>query len=170
MRTTISAIAVLLLSACGSPSNTATTAPDAPAKIYKMGEMASAKGLDFTVTKAEQRGFLGAAGQGFKAEAGETFVVVNYTLKNTSGEALPLFDRPEVSLKDAGGHSYAKDDAGSMMAGTMMMKDPSGMSSDLNPGVSAKTAAAWKISKAAYDSGPWTVVIDASPALTFKLK
>ena len=169
MRTIISATALLLLSACGSPSDTSTTAPAAPAKTYKLGETASAKGLDFTVTKVEQRGFLGAAGQGFKAEAGETFVVVYYSLKNTSGEALTLGERPDISLTDAAGHNYIKDDSGSMMAGGMM-NDPSGMASDLNPGVAAKTAAAWKVFKAAYGTGQWNLVVDTSPTLTFKLK
>ena len=169
MRTMISAIAVLLLSACGSSSDTSTTAPAAPAKTYKLGETASAKGLDFTVTKVDQRSLLGAGGEGFKAEPGETFVVVYYTLKNTAGEALTLMDRPSISLTDAEGHSFIKDDAGSMMAGGMM-KDPSGMASDLNPGVAAKTAAAWKVSKAAYGTGQWKLVVDTSPTLTFKLK
>ncbi len=168
MRTIISATALLLLSACGSSSDTTTPAA-AATKIYKLGETASAKGLDFTVTKVDQRSLLGAGGEGFKAEPGETFVVVYYTLKNTAGEALTLMDRPSISLTDATGHSFIKDDAGSMMEGGMM-KDPSGMASDLNPGVAAKTAAAWKVSKAAYESGQWNIVVDTNPTLTFKLK
>jgi hypothetical protein len=106
---------------------------------------------------------------GPKAEASETFVVVSYTLKNTSGKALPFLERPGLSLVDGKGQTYAPDDiAGIMAAG--MMNDPSGMSADLNPNVSAKTKAVWKLDKAAFDRATWRLNVATDPQLAFSLK
>ena len=159
-----------LLSACdGSPKKGATSQATAEAAPVALGKMGTADGLEFTLTDVKTPSQVGAGGVGPKAAAGETFVVVSYMLKNTSGKPLPLMERPGVELVDAKGQTYAPDIAASLMAAGMM-NDPSGMASDLNPNVSAKTKSAWLISKSAFDKGTWTLVVASDPRLTFALK
>lgn len=166
--------ALLALAGCGDPSSTpandqtaATPAPEsAPLPIKETGK---AKGVDFTVTKVATSSQIGPAGIGVTAGEGETFVVVDYTLKNTSEAPLPLMERPGIKLVDAKGQAYAMDDmAGGMSAA--MMDDPTGMGADLNPNTSAKSKAAWRVEKAAFDKDTWRVVVGSDPQLTFALK
>lgn len=162
--------ALLLLSACGEPSQTtggeATAQPEA--KPVALGEAGKAKGVDFTVTKVKITNQVGPAGIGPKAEAGETFVVVNYTIKNTSSEPLTLMERPTLTLIDGNGQGYSVDDVAGVMVGGMM-DDASGMVADLNPGVSAKTGTAWKVAKQGFDKASWRLVVNTDPVLTFAL-
>ena len=163
-----------VLSACGESSQqTAGTDAAAAAQIATpptaKGKTGKAENVDFTITSVDQPSQVGMAGMGPKAEAGETFVVVSYTLKNTGTGALPLMERPSLSLIDPSGTSYSPDDSATLMAAGMM-DDPSGMASDLNPNVSAKSKAAWKVDKAAFDRATWTLAVAADPTLTFALK
>ena len=138
--------------------------------MIAVGEPGKATGVDFTVTSISTTSQVGPAMvDGPKAEPGETFVVVGYTLKNTADKPLTFGDRPALSLVDGKGQTYAPDMPATMMAGGMMT-DPTGMSSDLNPNISAKTKAAWKVDKAAFDKKTWKVVVGTDPALTFALK
>lgn len=164
-----------VIAACGegpASPGAAETEASAPAVAVTpptaVGEAGNAEGSNYTVTSVETANQLGAAGIGPKAEAGETFVVVSYTIKNTADAPLTLMERPALSLVDGNGQSYATDDMATMMAAGMM-DDPSGMASDLNPNVSAKTKAAWKVDKASFDKATWRVVVASDPALTFAL-
>lgn len=167
---TIFALAAFLTACDGGSTTTAsnetTTETTAPVALKQTGK---AEGVDFTVTAVDTPRQIGPAGVGPKAEAGETFVVISYTIKNTGSKLLPFMDRPGLSLVDAKGQTYAPDDMATPMAGGMM-DDPTGISSDLNPNVSAKTKAAWKVDKAAFDKGTWKLVVASDPQLTFALK
>ena len=169
---TIIALAALL-SACGGTPTTApnetTTSTNAASPPVAIGKVGKANGIDVTVTAVATPNQIGPAGVGAKAEAGETFVVVSYTIKNTGSSALPLMERPGLSLVDAKGQTYAPDDMAGPMAAAMM-DDVTGMAADLNPNVSAKTKTAWKVDKAAFDPGTWRLVVATDPALTFALK
>lgn len=164
-----------VLTACGggSPSQPAGNGVDAAAHsstpAIAVGEPGKAGAVQFIVTSVSTTGQIGPAPVGAKAEAGETFVVVSYTIKNVGDATLPFADRPGVTLVDGKGQSYEPDMSSSMMAAGMM-SDTSGMASDLNPNVSAKTKVAWKIDKAAFDKASWKVVVATDPALTFALK
>lgn len=161
-----------LLTACGGGTTTAsneTKTESAAAAPIAFKQAGKAEGVDFTVIAVDTPKQIGPAGIGPKAEAGETFVVVSYMIKNTGSKQLSFMDRPGLSLVDAKGQSYAPDDMATPMAGGMM-DDPTGTSSDLNPNVSAKTKAAWKVDKAAFDKGSWKLVVASDPQLTFALK
>lgn len=172
--------ALVLLSACGEAPISQPTGDglpqisDIPAsaktteKPIALGETGKGKGVDFTITKVTTTSQIGPAGSGPKAEPTETFVVVHYTIKNTSGAALSAMDRPAISLVDAKGQRYVTDDMAGIMVG-VLMDDASGMSADLNPGVSAKTGTAWKVAKDGFDKATWRIVVETDPALTFAL-
>ena len=163
-----------LLTACGGASDSSANGADAPSKTaaapsIALGKTGKAEGVDFTVTAVATPNQVGPTGVGAKAEAGETFVVVSYTIKNTSGQALELMNRPAVTLVDPKGQTYAPDEMAAGMSAAMM-DDVSGMASDLNPNVSAKTKTAWKVDKAAFDKATWRMTVATDPALTFALK
>jgi len=164
----ISAVA-LALSACGETSQSGGNAQSGgesnSAATFAIGKTGTAKGVEYVLTKVEQRTQIGPAGIGPKAEPNETFVVAHYTIKNTSSSPLPALERPGVGLVDGSGQTFALDDLASGMA-----SDMTGLYEDLNPGVSAKTAAAWKVDKKAFDQATWKFVVQSDPTLTFALK
>lgn len=163
--------ALLLLSACSEPSQTtggeATAQPEA--KPIALSETGKGEGVDFTVTSVKTVQQFDSTGLGPKAADGETFVVVGYTIKNTSGETLGLIARPEIELMDGTGKVYAPDVVGGISAATMT-GDTSGMAADLNPGVSASSATAWKVLQQGFDKATWKVVVKTDPPMTFALQ
>lgn len=169
------ALAILLLVAgCGGTDQSASISNDQPAAASTVAPIAlnktgKAAGVDFTISKVEMPKQLGPAGVGATAGEGETFIVVSYTLKNTASAPLPFLERPAVRLVDGTGQTYAPDDIASGMS-AISMDDPSGLASDLNPNVSAKVKAAWKVDKSAFDKATWKVVVASDPQLTFALK
>lgn len=161
-----------LLSACGGGSGSAgnSTAAEVPATApTAVGHAAKAEGIDLTITDVATPKQLGPQGVGGKAEKGETYVVVSYTIRNTASKTLPFQEWPAFSLVDGGGHSYPSDAMASAMSASTMT-DPSGMMSDLNPSVSAKAKAAWKVDAKTFDRGTWRLVVASDPQLTFALK
>jgi hypothetical protein len=160
-----------LLAACdgGTPTNTNSVAPAAAAKPVAFKETGKAEGVEFTVTKVDTRSQLGIAAAGMIAEPSETFVVVRYTLKNTGKSPLGFTDRPSISLMDGKGQAYQIDMPAATMA-TDGLAEMTGMSSDLNPNVSAKSVGAWKVEKTAFDKATWKVQVGGDPEMTFALK
>ena len=172
MKNTIALIAAALsLSACGGSGQTSAGngAAASETAAVALGSTGKATGVDITVTDVASPRQIGPAGVGPKAETGETFVVVSYTIKNTAGKPLPLMERPGLTLVDPAGQSYSEDAMASPMAAGLMA-DASGMAADLNPNVSAKTKAAWKVDAAAFDRRTWRLVADTDPQLAFALK
>ena len=165
--------ALACLAACGSTPPTQKEASGSSATadtpLIARGEAGRATAIEVTITDVTARLQLGAAPATLKAEAGETYVIVSYTLKNTGTAPLPLMERPSLSLVDGKGQTYSPDQMASMMA-AVALDDPSGMAADLNPNVSAKNKAAWKVDKAAFDKATWRLVLASDPQLTFSLK
>ncbi len=162
-----------LLAACGAdpqPSgNTPAEISQTDPAPVPVGHAASTDEATFTVTAVTTPKQIGPQGVGGKAAAGETYVVVDYTIKNTGGSTLPFMEWPKFSLVSPSGQTIASDDmAGAMSASTM--EDPSGMASDLNPGVSAKARTAWKIDASTFDKKTWKLVLASDPQLTFALQ
>lgn len=157
---------VSILGGCDAGPSAPSVSTDV--KPIGIGQTGKAGGIEVTVTAAKTTGQIGPAEAGLTAGPEEIYVVVNYTIKNTSTAPLVLFDRPALSLQDGNGQTYAPDAIASGV-GTMMT-DPTGIASDLNPGVSAKTDAVWKIAKSGYDAKTWKVVVATDPVLAFALK
>lgn len=166
--------AILALAGCGDPSS--PTADDQTAAVpasdatpLPLNETGKAEGIEFTVTKIDTPTQIGPAGIGTAAGQDETYVVVSYTLKNTSAAPLSFLERPRIDLADGGGQTYAIDDLASGLSAATM-EDPTGMSADLNPNVSAKAKVAWKVDKASFDPATWRLVVASDPRLTFALQ
>ena len=159
-----------LLAACGgsgttTDSNTATPAAMAPIPVGKPGK---ATGMEITVNSVTESKMI-AGDLGPKAEASETFVVIRYTLKNTATAPLGWGSRPEVTLVDGKGQMYASDTTASVTAAGIN-NDIQDAMNDLNPNVSGKSTAVWKVDKASFDRATCKLLVASDPSLTFALK
>ena len=188
-KTTCAALAAALLSACtgganGNGSNSADSKVASPKSLRSdapttqptagpatpLGQAATAGGVQFTVTKVATPAIVGGGGSASTTMPGETFVVVDYTLKNVGGEPLLYLHRPAIKLLDGRGRAYAADDSATTKVSIVFGEDSSGATADLNPNVSARTRGAWKVDKAAFDRGTWRLAIGTQPQLAFALK
>lgn len=172
MRTIVlafSTLALLPLTACGSSETNNGTTSEAPAApALAIGETGKANGIEIAVTSVKSTNQVADPSAVPLAGPDETYVVVKYTIKNTSAAPLEVQNRPTIDLLDANGQSFAKDDIATGVAGAML--DAQGMVNDINPGVTVKAAAVWKVAKQGFDLGTWKVVVRTDPALEFKLK
>ncbi|WP_411341324.1 DUF4352 domain-containing protein [Sphingopyxis sp. J-6] len=171
------AFALLLtagLTACDGGTATSSKeqqkrAEPASLPLVALGQTGSKDGVELTITDVATPTQVGSTGHGEKAELGETFVVVRYTMKNVGSKPLTFMDRPGLTLLDAGGNGYAVDNAASITA-TFMTEGLSGEASDLNPNVSAKAIEVWKVDKAAFDRATWKVRLDTPSKPLFALQ
>ena len=173
MRTIISAIAVLLLSACGSPNNEGQAAAaaqqvpvPAPAsvKVNAIGEVTAGPGYEFTLNSVEERAKPSSSPYAVPAGDGQVYVVAKFTFKNTGSKPIDDIYFPEVELVDPRGTAYASDLVASVFA-----SDDGGID-DLNPGVARRKGLAWKVASGAFDPSTWKVVLRSNPPVEFKLK
>ena len=162
--------ALLLLSACGEPSQTTggEATPQIEAKPIALGEAGKADGVEITIDKVKAAGQFGPEGAAVKAGPDEILVAVGYTIKNTGTQTLGFMDRPAVKLIDTAGQSYAPDDMVAAMG--VGVEDMTNIAIDINPGTSGKAMIGWKVAKAGFDKATWRIVVDSDPVLTFALK
>ncbi|WP_430386486.1 hypothetical protein [Blastomonas fulva] len=159
------AFALLALSACGSEPGEPAGQEAAPAKVYAIGEAAPFEDKELTITKVEEMTSIGGE-MGAKAEPGETFIVAFYTQKSTAKAPVDALSGSSISFIDANGNAYADDTMASAMAIASLDNMPM-LETTLNPGVSSKSAIAWKVAKANFDKATWTLKVED---LTFSLK
>ncbi len=164
-KATIAAFTLLALSACGSDPGEPAAQESAPAKVYTIGEAAPIEGKELIITKVEEKASIGGE-IGANVEPGETFIVAYYTQKNTSTEPVDLISSSSISLIDDKGNAYAEDTMGSAFA-VGLLDNPPVFETTVNPGVSSKSAIAWKVAKANFDKATWTLKVEE---LTFSLK
>jgi hypothetical protein len=141
----------------------------APASLSALGQTGGKDGVELTITDVATPTQVGPRSVSQRAAPGETFVVVSFTMKNVGSRPLTYMDRPGLTLLDAKGNSYVLDDIASSTVGSMM-EDIGGMTSDLNPNVSAKAKMVWKVDKAAFDASTWKVRLDTPSQPLFALK
>jgi len=164
-KATIAALALLALSACGSEPSKPAGQEAAPTKVYTIGEAVLIEGKELTITKVEEKTTIGGE-IGANVEPGETFIVAYYTQKNMRTEPVDLISSSSISLIDDNGNAYSEDTMGSVMA-VAQMDNPPVFETTINPGVSSKSAVAWKVAKANFDRSTWTLKVED---LTFSLK
>lgn len=158
-------VASVFLSACGSNSTSAASSDEpgavpganAEASMIPLGKPGAGKDVVVTVLSVKQKSQIGEPRLGPKAEPGETFVVVRYTIKNTDTKPLDTANRPELALLDGGGQTYSEDTTAGVLAAALN-NDIQDATGDLNPNVTAKSTAVWKIDKASFDKKTWRIV------------
>lgn len=161
----LAAIALIALSACDTDTVAPTEQTAEPTKIYAIGEAVPVEGKELTITKVEEKTSIGGE-IGANVEPGETFIVAYYAQKNTSTEPVDLISSSSISLIDSNGNAYSEDTMGSAFA-VGLLDNPPVFETSVNPGVSSKSAIAWKVAKANFDRATWTLKVED---LTFSLK
>lgn len=94
-----------------------------------------------------------------KANDNASFIVVEYSYKNISGKPVGAFRKPEIYLKDNNGQKY-KADSHATSTYQLDQKIDLKLFSDVNPGVTVKTASVFEIGRDTAKTG-WTVAIEA---------
>ena len=171
LRATVALAFATALGACDAGAPTANgniTASATNQAVLPLKKPAKADGVTVTVDHVEQSAQAGPGGVAGKAGQGETFVIAYYSLKNTGSEPLSVMSLPSFSLIDRTGTSYARDEIASTTLSAVT--DASGLSGDINPNVTVRSVAAWKVDRKAFDRATWRVVASTEPQLAFALK
>ena len=72
-----------------------------------------------------------------------------------------MWSKPDIKLRDAEGIEYSEDIGAGSSYATEADIDEKALS-DLNPGITVKSAAVFEISKEAIQKPNWTIVIEGS--------
>ena len=102
-----------------------------------------------------------------KASDSASYIVVEYSYKNISGKPIGAFRKPKVYLKDNNGQKY-KADSHATSSYQFDQKTDLKLFSDVNPGVTIKTAGVFEIGRDIPKTG-WTVVIEADEDIQLPL-
>lgn len=164
-------IAIIVLSAIGNaddetPSKTSSSKGDTE-QIYNIGDTIAFKNYEVTIDAVTTQSEVG--GEYFKTTPsdGGIFVCVDLKYKNTSDKPISSFSTPTIRLVDSNGTKYSEDIEASSYYATE--KDPDRkILSDLNPGITVSDNEVYEISKDAYETGEWYLVIDGRVKIKVK--
>lgn len=157
-----------LSSSSSTTSSTSSQTQPTSAPKYEVGQTISTPGLDITVLTAKKRGRLGNEFFSSSPSEGAVYVAVTWQYKNTSSQPLGMFERPSMELKDANGVTYSPDLGASGSYATEVDFDEKVMS-DLNPGITVKTADVFEVSSELIQNPGWRIVINADKKIEMPL-
>lgn len=146
-----------MISGCDDSAidHSATTRSESSLPVVPFGETATGADLAIKIASVSEQSRSGIYGMGPKAGSGNTFVVVRYTMKNTSKEPVSRGDQPTVQLIDADGQSYEPDREAEALE-SIKNEDEIG---PLNPGVTTKQTAVWKVAKVSFSRKTWRLKV-----------
>ena len=148
-------------SSTGSAQNTATA-------TNKIGDVISTPKLDVKILSARKVSRVGNEMFNSEPSEGATYVAVTWQYKNTSSQPIDMFSKPSLKLKDANNVNYSADVGASGSYATEVNIDEK-VVSDLNPGITVKTADVFEVSKESIQKPGWTLVIDADKEIEVPL-
>ena len=128
---------------------------------YAIGDKVSAPPLEVTINSAQQRPRVGDEFFSSSPAEGATYVAINWQYKNVGREPLSMWSKPDIKLRDAEGIEYSEDIGAGTSYATESNIDEK-ILSDLNPGITVKSAAVFEISKEAIQKQGWQIVIEGS--------
>lgn len=103
------------------------------------------------------------------APNGATYVIVNWTYKNITGQPINPTSQPKVQLVDRNGQRYNPDVAASAAYASQAGNDKK-ILSDLNPGVTLTANDVFEISRESAQQGGWSVLAVADREITVALQ
>lgn len=157
---------VAVLSDTGSSSSTssggstqgATNAPAEADASFNIGDKISTKGATVRITSVKTAQAVGNEYLRETASEGGVLVVVDFTLTNDGEKPLNAYERPDIKLMDPSGTEYGPDAGKSGIYATT--KDLNAkVFSDLNPGITTKSAEVFEIGASKYDPATWRVMV-----------
>lgn len=128
---------------------------------YAIGEKVSAPPLEVMINSAQQKLRVGNDFFSSSPAEGAAYVAINWQYKNIGREPLSMWSKPDIKLRDAEGIEYSEDIGAGSSYATEADIDEKALS-DLNPGITVKSAAVFEISKEAIQKPNWTIVIEGS--------
>ena len=135
-----------------------------------VGKAVQLDGLEVKVTSVSMSGSVGKGLFKSKASEGGVYVMVNYSIKNTSTKPVGSFSQPVIYLVSPEGTHYDADIEASGAYATEANLDEKVLS-DLNPGITMKGSEVYEISKELFDLSTWSVKIETfGSAAWFNLK
>ena len=143
----------------GSENSLQPTERDLPTVAF--GQPAKGSNLEIKIGSVEERSKVGVYGMGPKLNPGETFVVIRYTLKNIGTKPVERANQPDVELIDAENQEYARDNEAEVME-AIKNDDNSGT---LNPNITSKQTAVWRVDKAAFNRATWRLKVSLDKTL-----
>lgn len=158
-RAALALVLAASLAACGDDTASDTAAAAAPTErdlpTTGLGKSAKAGNLEITIKSVEERSQVGVYGMGPKLSPGETFVVVRYTIKNIGSAPVDRGNQPDIKLIDGNYQEYAEDSEAEMLEA---IKNDDDMGT-MNPSVTYKRTAVWRLGKEAFDKAKWRVKV-----------
>ena len=149
-------------------SQTSSTRTQPAVTPHKIGEVVTTPQLEVKVVSAKNISRVG--NEFFKSEPSEgaTYVAIMWQYKNISQKPLDMWSKPKMKLKDSNGVSYSADVGASSSFATEANIDEK-VISDLNPGITVKTADVFEVSKDLILKPGWTIFIDADKEIEMPL-
>ncbi|HEV7314898.1 DUF4352 domain-containing protein [Sphingopyxis sp.] len=159
-RAALAFLLTLGLAACGGGDDTASNAvAETPTErdlpTVAIGKSAKGNDLEITIKSVETQSKVGVYGMGPTLSPDETFVVVRYTIKNVGSAPVDRGNQPDIKLIDGNSQEYAEDGEAEMLE-AIKNNDDTGT---LNPNVTYKKTAVWRLGKASFDKATWRVKV-----------
>jgi hypothetical protein len=130
-------------------------------ELYSIGDKVSAPPLEIVVNSAQEKLSVGNEFFNSRPSEGATYVAINWQYKNVGKKPLSMWSKPEMKLRDAEGTEYSEDIGAASSYATEIDLDEK-VISDLNPGITVKSAAVFEISKESLQNPGWKIVITSS--------
>jgi len=144
------------LSLLASGTVTVNAKDAAEQEQYKMGQPFTLGDYTYTVTKFEAKWKIGSKYHNKEAEEGAKFIVVYYSIRNNTKETQTVRSE-DFKVTDEQQRSFSPYSGGSFYLGSDFLL------SQLQPGVTKKTATAFELPDDAFAS-PWHVPTTTPPA------
>ena len=139
-----------------------------PDEIHEIGTTIATGQYEITVSKITQHNSLGNEFYQEKPAEGGIFIGVIWSYKNISNEPINIFNKPSIELISPDLVRYET----AVGASTALASSTEGLSekalSDLNPGITTKTADAFEVSTELLNQSGWTVLIKCDNKIRYK--
>lgn len=159
-------IAVVIAVIAALSGDTSTETPAKPSVLYYRGDTLKTDKLSFVVSNIDRKDRIGGYIEniwvgyqgGVTPSEGATFLTMQYKYKNVSNEAIGMFSNPTVSLYSPSGMEY-KIDVNAYTALATEIGDDENIISDLNPGITVKSCAAFEVATEQLKQPGWFFII-----------
>ena len=136
--------------------------------VFDVGDSFQTRKFEISVSDVKQLGSVGSKYFSSQPSEGAIYIAVQWNYKNISDKPINAFSTPSLKLIGASGTKYSADVGASSSYATELNLD-SKVISDLNPGIRVRDADVFEVSQEAFDSGNWTLLIDADQSATVQL-
>ncbi len=150
--------------AIGDGETAASNSSSSSDTVLNIGDTVSTSKIELNITKAKKLNKVGSEYFESSPSEGAIYVAIDYKYKNISKEPLSMWNQPTVSLISPEKTKYSQDISASGYYATEQDFDEK-VISDLNPGITVKTAVVFEVSKEEIAKEGWMIDIDGKKVL-----